>query len=129
MNKPVVSIAAGILALVPAAPVSIAALSTGKAFDGVWASAANVTLIKEMKNTLIMQGKDPESTWQARCVKKAGGAICRGSGVRNEGEEFVYESTMTLKDGAIEEAWKATFAENQSVEGKDTLKLVPIAQR
>jgi hypothetical protein len=33
---------------------------------------------------------------------------------------------MTLKDGGIEEAWKATFAENQTVEGKDLLKLVPI---
>jgi hypothetical protein len=120
-------LAAGVLLLAPLAGSSIAAISIGRPFDGVWANDANVTLIKEMKTTLILQGKDPESTWSARCVKKAGGAICRGAGVRNEGEEFVYESTLTLRNGSLEDAWKATFAENQTVEGKDTLKLVPIA--
>jgi hypothetical protein len=107
-------------------PLAFAQASAGKNFDGVWASAANVTLIKEMKTYLITQGKDPESAWSTRCVKNGASATCRGSGVRNEGERFVYESTMTLKDGGIEEAWKATFAENQTVEGKDLLKLVPI---
>jgi hypothetical protein len=123
MKTAVLSITAGILILASRADAQVAA---GKPFDGVWASTANVTLIKEMKAHLILQGKDPESTWSAHCVKKGASAICRGSGVRNEGEPFVYESTMTLKGGGIEEAWKATFAENQAVEGKDTLKPVPI---
>ena len=119
----------GILTLATAAlcATSVAQVPTGKNFDGVWAGAANVTLIKEMKGILILQGKDPESTWSARCAKKGSTAICRGSGIRNEGEQFVYESTLTLKDGGLEDAWKATFAENQSVAGKDLLKLVPIA--
>jgi len=107
-------------------PVAFAQASAGKNFDGVWASAANVTLIKEMRTYLIAQGKDLESAWSTRCVKKGTSAICRGSGVRNEGEAFVYESTLTLKDGGIEEAWKATFPDAQVIEGKDLLKLVPI---
>jgi hypothetical protein len=122
MKRAVVSFAAAILM----ASFADAQVPTGKAFDGVWASAANITLIKEMRTYLIMQGKDAESTWSAHCVKKGASATCRGSGVRNEGEQFVYESTMTAKDGGIEEAWRATFAGAQVVEGKDALKPVPI---
>ena len=117
------------IALAALATAATAQVSAGKNFDGIWAGEANVTLIKEMKTYLITQGKDPESTWSTRCVKKGTSATCRGSGVRNEGEVFVYESTLTLKDGGIEEAWKATFPDAQVVEGKDLLKPVPVMQQ
>lgn len=99
----------------------------GLAFDGVWVGPAygNVTLVKELKDTVVLQGKDNQSTWSARGIKSGKSLVCRGSGITNDGVEFVYESTITAKDGApgeLEDAWAATFPNGEVLRGKDVLK-------
>jgi len=103
---------------------SVDTVKTGKSFDGVWKGQGNVTLIKQLKRYVILQGKDAQSTWSAKGVIKGKQLICRGNGVTNGGNQFVYESTMTLKNGILIDQWKAIFSTEKTLEGKDELKLL-----
>jgi len=68
-------------------------------FDGVWVGRGNVTLVKGLKGYVILQGKDPTSTWSAKGIIHGNTLICRGTGEQNDGATLVYESTMTLEGG------------------------------
>ena len=98
-------------------------------FDGIWLGpekTGSVTLIKELRGYVILQGKDKASTWWARGVISGNTMICRGSGVTDDGQPFVYESSLTFKDGSLRDAWKAIFADEQTLQGDDTLKKAEI---
>lgn len=115
------------LARVP--PGSEQSTPAEKRFDGIWLGpekTGSVTLIKELRGYVILQGKDKVSTWWARGVISGNTMICRGSGATEDGQQFVYESSLTFKDGSLRDAWKAIFAEGQTLQGDDTLKKAEI---
>jgi hypothetical protein len=96
-------------------------------FDGIWVGPNNVTLIKQLDGYIVLQGKDSMSTWWARGVINGDTITCRGSGVTNNGDQFVYESTMELKDDdVLEDSWKAIFVEGKTLQGDDALKKVKV---
>lgn len=100
-----------------------------KRFDGIWVGpekTGSVTLIKELRGEVILQGKDRMSTWWARGVINGNTMICRGSGVTDDGQPFVYESSLTFKDGRLGETWKAIFHQGQELQGNDTLKKIEL---
>ncbi|MBF0137017.1 MAG: hypothetical protein H7833_09075 [Magnetococcus sp. DMHC-1] len=91
-------------------------------FDGVWIGGdTNVTLIKELNGYIIFQGKDHISTWSAKGVINGDKITCRGTGITNEGHEFVYESMITYNNGILNDSWKAFFAGGKILEGNDKL--------
>lgn len=110
-------------------PGPIDTVNVTKKFDGVWKGPGNVTLIKQLKGYVILQGKDAQSTWLAKGVIKGEQIICRGNGLTNKGTPFVYESMMTLKNGKLVDQWKAIFSEEKTLEGKDELVLLKIDQK
>ena len=93
-------------------------------FDGIWIGSANVTLIKQLKNHVIFQGKDKASTWSAQGVIMNNELTCSGSGITNSGEHFIYESSMIAKNEMLIEKWKATFPDGKVKEGKNDFKLI-----
>jgi hypothetical protein len=101
-------------------------VKTVKQFDGIWKGLANVTLIKELRGYVILQGKDAQSTWSAKCVIKENQLICRGEGVTNHDIPFVYESIMTFEKGILIDKWKAIFSTEKTLEGTDELKLLEL---
>jgi hypothetical protein len=92
-------------------------------FDGVWVSpSGSVTLIKEFQGYVIFQGKDAISTWGAQGVIKGNKVVCRGSGMDDSGNHFVYESNIHFEGGSLKESWKAIFPGGKEMLGNDTYK-------
>ncbi|MEN8121545.1 MAG: DUF1987 domain-containing protein [Bacteroidota bacterium] len=93
-------------------------------FDGIWIGSANVTLIKQLKGYVILQGKDKASTFSAHGVINGNELICRGNGITNTEDHFVYESTMVFKREILTDKWKTIFPDGKVKEGKYELKLI-----
>ena len=93
-------------------------------FDGTWVGSANVILIKQLKGYAIFQGKDKTSTWSGHGVISENELTCRGYGITNSEDHFVYESTMILKKEILTVKWKTIFPDGKEKEGKDSLKLI-----
>ena len=95
-------------------------------FDGVWTGIGNVTLIKQFDGHVVLQGKDSVSTWSATGVINGNTVICRGHGLTNEGQQFVYESAMTFKEGTLQDTWKVIFSDGKAIEGSDALEKLEV---
>ena len=52
--------------------------------------------------------------------------ICRGHGLTNEGQQFVYESAMTFKEGTLQDTWKVIFSDGKAIEGSDALEKLEV---
>ena len=95
----------------------VAALSTGAAMadagsasvarlDGVWAGDVGVTLISVSGQRIVVFGKDPASTWSARCEWSDGRATCEGTAFYGSGKELAYTSVLTPTGAdTLEDAW------------------------
>ena len=93
-------------------------------FDGIWLGSANVILIKQLKGHIIFQGKDKISTWSGHGVINENELTCRGHGMTNSDDHFVYESTMIFKNEVLIDKWKSIFPDGKVKEGKNDLKLI-----
>ena len=105
-------------------------------FEGVWVGPSNVTMIKELKGYVLLQGMDDQSAWSAKCVVDGNRLTCRGSGASKvaKGEskggedfaEFAFESTITYAEARLRDHWKATFPAGKELEGTDFLRNIEI---
>jgi len=91
-------------------------------FDGIWIGHGSNLLIKQFEGYIIFQGKDSASTWQAKGVINGDRILCRGNGTTNNGDQFVYESTLILKDGILKDSWKVILPGGRENQGEDTFK-------
>jgi len=97
-------------------------------FDGVWVGKFSVSIIKQLKGSVVLQGKDKGTTWSALGSIKGNTLICRGRGVTNSGTQFAYESTIELRAGQLIDTWKAIYPDGKILKGKETLRAVSLAQ-
>jgi len=97
-------------------------------FDGLWVGKLSVTIIKQLKGSVVLQGKDRGTTWSALGSIKGNTLICRGRGVSNSGTPFAYESTIELRSGKLIDTWKAIYPGGRILTGKEELRTVSFIQ-
>lgn len=82
-------------------------------FAGAWkngTSSDGVILIYVASDGYpVVRGQDKASVWNARCTRrKPGEYVCEGTGeMLADGHLFLFSSTMKIKNGRIEDEWRA----------------------
>lgn len=103
-----------------AAQAATTATDAQSTWDGVWSDGQGGFLWLQMRQGFLEStGKDAESVFRCAYLVTGDTAEGHGTGVNQEGQQFLYWSTLRLQeDGTLLEEWRARFPDAPEREGR-----------